>query len=142
MNNAVDHSCDTCMLSPRCGPKEPQCVLCKNLLAIGLEKPFVKRLVCSAFDSKGGGDGTFRVTKDELCKFLDTTNNAPPGTRIVLPGEAKFVVDESKARCAACEAEVFEVQAKGLHWRYSTILPDGGSAWLCPECEQPEPVER
>ncbi|RTL06369.1 hypothetical protein EKK58_05310 [Candidatus Dependentiae bacterium] len=141
MNNAVDHCCDTCMLSRRPNPKEPQCALCKSLLAIGLDKPFVKRLVWSGVESKGGGDGTFRVTKDELCKFRDATDNAPPGTRIVLPGEVKFVVDESKAQCVACEAEVFEVQAKGLHWRYTTILPDGGSAWICPECVQPEPVE-
>ncbi len=137
-NNAVDNFCDTCLLSRR--THGPKCDLCKNLSSLGLPKPFVKRMVWAALDFKKGGDGKFLVTTTELAMYLEKTDKAPSGTTIRLPGEVKFVVDNSMVKCVACENETFAVQAEGEGWDHSTG-GDGEPAMLCPDCIPAEPVE-
>jgi hypothetical protein len=138
-NNAVDHCCDTCLLSPRTG--DTKCAMCKSLCTLGLPKTFVKRMVWAAHDFKKGGEGRFLVTSAELAMYLDKTDKASPGTTIRLPGEVKFVVDDSMVKCVACENETFAVQAEGEGWDHSTG-GDGDPAMLCPDCIPAEPVER
>ncbi len=139
-NNAVDHYCDTCMTQPR--TTETKCDLCKSLCSFGLPKSFVKRMVQAAFEFKfqRDGKGKFPVTTAELSVYLEKTEKASPGTIIRLPGEVKFVVDDSMVKCAACENETFAVQAEGEGWDHSTG-GDGEPSMLCPDCIPREPVE-
>jgi hypothetical protein len=137
-NNAVDNYCDTCLLSQR--TSATKCALCKSLCSLGLHHSFVKRMVGAAYDFKSGGEGKFLVTTAELTMYTDKTDKAVPGTIVHLPGEVKFVVDNSVVKCVACENETYSVQAEGEGWDHSTG-GDGEPAMLCPDCIPAEPVE-